>query len=48
MSRDGCEVSFEGQYGGTYNVACDQVEYINDELVNTGSNPTNSNIRSNL
>ena len=40
MSRDGCEVTFSGQYGGTYNVACDQVEYINEELINVGSNST--------
>lgn len=34
---DFCEVSWEGTEGGTYYVACPLVEYISDELVNTGN-----------
>lgn len=34
---DYCEVSWEGTQGGTYYVACPLVEYISDELVNTGN-----------
>lgn len=34
---DYCEVSWEGTQGGTYYVACTLVEYISDELVNTGN-----------
>lgn len=34
---DYCEVSWEGSQGGTYYVACPLVEYISDELVNTGN-----------
>lgn len=40
MSREGCEITFDGSYGGTYNVACDQVQYINDDMVNVGTNST--------
>lgn len=34
---DACEITFEGTRGGTYYVACNLVEYIGEELVNTGS-----------
>lgn len=35
---DFCTVTFTGDQGGTYYVACNLVEYINDEsMVNTGS-----------
>lgn len=34
---DFCEVSWEGTQGGTYYVACPLVQYISDELVNTGN-----------
>lgn len=40
MSNTGCTVTFDGTYGGTYNVPCDQVQYINDELINVGSSST--------
>lgn len=34
---DYCTVTFTGTKGGTYYVACSLVEYLNEELVNTGS-----------
>lgn len=34
---DYCEVTFEGDQGGTYYVACSLVEYIADDMVNTGN-----------
>ena len=34
---DECTVTFTGTMGGTYYVACNLVEYIDEELVNTGS-----------
>lgn len=35
---DACTVTFEGDQGGTYYVACNLVEYIdNESLVNTGN-----------
>lgn len=39
---DECTVTFEGDYGGTYYVACNLVGYIDDEsMVNTGSSTIN-------
>lgn len=39
---DYCDVTFEGDQGGTYYVACNLVEYINgSDLSNTGSNSIN-------
>ena len=38
---DGCEVTFDGSYSGTYHIPCDQVAYVNtDNLVNVGTNST--------
>lgn len=34
---DECTVTFEGNRGGTYYVACNLVEYIDEQLVNTGN-----------
>lgn len=39
---DGCTVTWEGDYGGTYYIPCDKVEYLNDELINTGSSSFNA------
>lgn len=38
---DGCTVTWEGDHGGTYYIPCDRVEYLNDELINTGSTSFN-------
>lgn len=39
---DYCTVTFEGDQGGTYYVACSLVEYIDDEsMVNTGNSTIN-------
>lgn len=39
---DYCTVTFTGDQGGTYYVACNLVEYIDDEsMVNTGSSTIN-------
>lgn len=39
---DYCEVTFEGDQGGTYYVACSLVEYIdNESMVNTGNSTIN-------
>lgn len=35
--NDECTVTFEGDQGGTYYVACNLTEYISDSMVNTGS-----------
>lgn len=34
---DECTVTFTGTNGGTYYVACNLVEYLDEQLVNTGS-----------
>ncbi len=40
MAAGGCEISFTGDYGDTYSIPCDQVQYVTDTLGNNG----NSNI----
>lgn len=39
---DGCTVSWEGDHGGTYYIPCDKVEFLNDELINTGAQSFNA------
>lgn len=37
ISMEGCTVSWDGSASGTYFVPCDQVKFIDDNLVNTSS-----------
>lgn len=39
---DGCTVSWEGDYQGTYYIPCDRAEFLNDELINTGGSSFNA------
>lgn len=34
---DFCKITFTGDHGGEYYVSCDQVGYITNELINSGS-----------